>query len=76
MSSHLVLLVETREFEYVAGFFEGRSLEKAKEQFERRYIHGVLLRTGWDIERAAGDLGMTEDRLRERMSALNITFVA
>jgi two-component system nitrogen regulation response regulator NtrX len=75
-SSHLVLLVETREFEYVSGFFEGRSLDKAKEQFERRYIHGVLLRTGWDIERAAGDLGMTEDRLRERMRALNITFVA
>jgi len=75
-SSHLVLLVETREFEYVQGFFEARSLEKAKEQFERRYVHGVLLRTGWDIERAAGDLGMSEERLQERMRALNITFVA
>ncbi len=75
-SSHLVLLVETREFEYVSGFFEGRSLDKAKEQFERRYIHDALLRNGWDIGEAAADLGLDEDRLRQRIDALNITFVA
>jgi two-component system nitrogen regulation response regulator NtrX len=76
MSSHLVLLVETREFEYVTGFFEGRPLERAKDQFERRYIHSALLRNSWDVAKAASDLGIDEDRLRERMRALNITFVA
>jgi two-component system nitrogen regulation response regulator NtrX len=75
-SSHLVLLVETREFEYVTGIFEGRPLEKAKDQFERRYIHAALLRNSWDVAKAASDLGIDEARLRERMRVLNITFVA
>ncbi len=78
-SSHLTLLVETRELEYVSGFFEGRegrTLEKAKEQFERRYIHGVLMRNGWDIPQSAGDLKVEEAQLREKIKALNITFVS
>jgi two-component system nitrogen regulation response regulator NtrX len=76
-SSHLVLLVETREFEYVSsGYFEGRPLDRAKDQFERRYIHSALLRNSWDVVKAASDLGIDEGRLRERMRVLNITFVA
>jgi two-component system nitrogen regulation response regulator NtrX len=75
-SSHLSLLVETRELEYISGFFEGSSLEKAKEQFERRYIHGALLRYNWDVSKVAAALKIEEARLREKMRELNITFVA
>jgi two-component system nitrogen regulation response regulator NtrX len=78
-SAHLTLLVETRELEYLSGFFEGRegrTLEKAKEQFERRYIHGVLMRNGWDIPQSASDLKLEEGVLREKIRALNITFVS
>jgi two-component system nitrogen regulation response regulator NtrX len=75
-SSHLSLLVETREFEPISDFFEGHSLERAQEQFERRYIHRALMRNNWEIPKAASDLKIDEARLRERIKALNITFVA
>jgi two-component system nitrogen regulation response regulator NtrX len=75
-SSHLSLLVETRELEHVSHFFEGHSLEKAEEQFQRRYIHRVLMRNNWEIPKAAFDLKIDEASLREKIKALNITFVA
>ncbi len=78
-SSHLSLLVETRELEYFSDFFEGRNdrtLDKAKEHFERRYIHGVLMRNGWDISQSASDLNLEEIELREKIKTLNITFVS
>jgi len=78
-SSHLTLLVETRELEYFSEFFEGRddrTLDKAKEHFERRYIHEVLMRNGWDILQSASDLKLDEKELRERIKTLNITFVS
>ncbi len=78
-SSHLTLLVETRELEYFSEFFEGRddrTLDKAKEHFERRYIHEVLMRNGWDIPQSASDLKLDEKELRERIKTLNITFVS
>ena len=78
-ASHLSLLVETRELEYLSGFFEGResrTLEKARERFERRYIHGILMRNGWDIPQSASDLNLEEGQLREKIKALNITFVS
>jgi two-component system nitrogen regulation response regulator NtrX len=78
-SSHLTLLVETRELEYFSEFFEGRddrTLDKAKEHFERRYIHEVLMRNGWDIPQSASDLKLEEKELRERIKTLNITFVS
>ncbi len=75
-SAHLSLLVETRELEYISGFFEGSSLERAKQQFERRYIHSALLRYNWDVSKVAAALKLEEVRLREKMRELNITFVA
>jgi two-component system nitrogen regulation response regulator NtrX len=75
-SSHLSLLVETRELEHVSHFFEGHSLEKVEEQFQRRYIHRVLMRNNWEIPKAAFDLKIDEASLREKIKALNITFVA
>ncbi|MGQ9673414.1 MAG: sigma-54-dependent transcriptional regulator [Candidatus Aminicenantales bacterium] len=73
-AAHLSLFVETRELEGVAGFFEGHSLDKAKEQFERRFIHWALMRNNWEIPRTASDLKIDETRLREKIRALNITF--
>jgi DNA-binding NtrC family response regulator len=78
-SSHLTLLVETRELEYFSDFFQGRddrTLGKAKEHFERRYIHGILMRNGWDIPQSASDLNLDEEELREKIKTLNITFVS
>jgi len=75
-SSHLSLLVETRELEYISDFFEGHSLEKATEQFERHYIRRALIRNNWEIPRAASDLRIDEATLRERIKALNITLAA
>jgi len=75
-SSHLSLFVETRELEGVSDFFEGHSLDKAREQFERRYIHRALMRNNWEISRAASDLKIDEARLREKIKALNITFAS
>ncbi len=75
-SSHLSLFVETRELEYISGFFEGHSLDKAKEQFERRFIHETLMRNNWEIPKAASDLKIDEANLREKIKALNITFVS
>lgn len=78
-SSHLSLLVETRELEYFSDFFEGRedrTLDKARDHFERRYIHGVLMKNGWDIAESASDLNIDEAKLREKIKTLNITFVS
>jgi two-component system nitrogen regulation response regulator NtrX len=74
-ASHLSLLVETRELGPVSDYFEGYSLARAREQFERRYIHRALIRNNWEIPRAAADLKIDEAELRERIEALNITFV-
>lgn len=75
-SSHLSLFVETRELEYISGFFEAHSLDKAKEQFERRFIHETLMRNNWEIPKAASDLKIDEANLREKIKDLNITFVS
>jgi two-component system nitrogen regulation response regulator NtrX len=75
-SSHLSLFVETRELEYLSGFSYGYSLERAKEHFEKRYIHSALLRNNWEIAKAASDLKIEEARLRERIRKLNITFAS
>lgn len=71
---HLSLFVETRELDSGADFFEGNSLAKAIEQFERRFIHRALLRNNWEIPRAAADLKIDEPSLRQKMKTLNITF--
>lgn len=75
-TSHLSLFVETRELEGAADFLEGHSLDKAREQFERRFIHRALLRNNWEIRRAASDLKIDEASLRQKIKALNITFAS
>ncbi len=75
-AAHLSLFVETRELEAREDLFEGHSLEKAKEQFERRFIHQALLRNNWEIPRTATELKVDEASLREKIKTLNITFAS
>ncbi len=74
-AAHLGLLVEAREIELLPGMSAGRSLETAREQFERRYIHKSLGRNAWDIARTAAELKIGEADLESRIKALGITFI-
>lgn len=74
-AAHLGLLVEAREIELMPGVSGGRSLEAAREQFERRYIHQALARNGWDIPRTAVELKMPRPNLEARIKAYGITFI-
>lgn len=74
-AAHLGLLVEAREIELLPGMSAGRSLDAAREQFERRYIHRALGRNGWDIPRTSAELKMAEADLDARIKALGITFI-
>jgi len=74
-TAHLGLLVETREIELLPGMSAGRSLETAREQFERRYIHKALGRNGWDIARTAAELRIGETDLEALIKAHGITFI-
>jgi len=74
-AAHLGLLVEAREIELLPGMSAGRSLEAAREQFERRYIHKALGRSGWDIARTAAELKIEEADLESKIKAHGITFI-
>lgn len=74
-AAHLGLLVEAREIELLPGMSAGRSLETAREQFERRYIHKALGRNAWDIARTAAELKIGDADLESRIKALGITFI-
>ncbi len=74
-AAHLGLLVEAREIELLPGMSAGRSLETAREQFERRYIYKALGRNAWDIPRTAAELKIGDADLESRIKALGITFI-
>jgi two-component system nitrogen regulation response regulator NtrX len=74
-ASHLSLLVEPREFQYVSGANQNQSLEQAKEYFEKEYIHKVLIKHRWDLSEAAADLEIEEDRLNEMIKKFGISFL-
>jgi len=74
-ASHLFLLVEPRESQYNSGIKENQPLKQAKEQFEKEYIHNVLLKYNWDISNAASELKIEEDFLHEKIKSLGISFL-
>lgn len=74
-SSHLSLLVETREIEHAPGLNSNQTLKEAKEKFERKFLHQALIRNNWDISKTASSLKVEESLLKERIKALNITFI-
>jgi len=74
-ASHLSLLVETRELEHISGLMEIPHLQEATAQFERKYIHRVLMRNKWDVPKTAADLGVSDFDLQGKIKSLRITLV-
>jgi len=74
-ASHISLLVEPREFQYDTASNQDKTLKQAKEYFEKEYIHQILLKHQWDIERAAADLKIEKESLNEKIKNLHITFL-
>ena len=74
-STHLSLLVEPIEAQFVSNVEENQPLVQAKEQFEKDYIHKTLLHNNWDIPKAASELKLDNKVLEEKIKALGIAFL-
>jgi two-component system nitrogen regulation response regulator NtrX len=74
-AAHLSLLVEARELEAISGLTNGQSLEKARELFEKKFIHRNLMKNCWDVTRTAAALELTPQALKAKIEAMNITFM-
>ncbi len=74
-ASHLYLLVEPRESQFISGLAESLSLIEAREHFDREYINNVLLRNDWDLAKAAKDLNIDLPTLEANIRRLNIRFL-
>ncbi len=72
--SHLSLLVESRESQFIPKHDTTRSLSQASRQFEKEYIHKILIKHKWELTKAAYDLKIDKDKLRKRIKKLGITF--
>lgn len=74
-SSHLSLLVEPIEYRDLVGSEETKSLEEAKDFFEREYIHKILIKNSWDLSKTASALNVEDKALRQKIKDLGITFL-
>jgi len=74
-SSHLSLLVEPMESQFISTVDETQSLPQAKRQFEKEFIHKILLRYHWDIPKTASELKIEEDILQEKIKSLGISIL-
>jgi two-component system nitrogen regulation response regulator NtrX len=74
-STHLSLLVEPIEAQFVSTVEENQPLVQAKEQFEKDYIHKALLHNNWDIPKAASELKLDNNVLEEKIKELGIAFL-
>ena len=73
-ASHLSLLVESRESPSITGHDTTWSLKQARLQFEKEYIHKILIKHKWDTSKAAADLRIDRDELSKKIKKLGITF--
>lgn len=73
--SHLSLLVEPRESMLTSNMNEFHSLNKAREQFEREYIHKTLVTHNWNFPKAASTLNMDVNQLHQKIKSLGISFL-
>jgi two-component system nitrogen regulation response regulator NtrX len=73
--AHLNLLVETREQEQIAGFHPFPTLGQAAAAFERKYIHRLLVKNGWDLAKTSAALGLKPETLREKIKVHQISFI-
>jgi two-component system nitrogen regulation response regulator NtrX len=74
-ASHLYLLVEPRESQFISGMDESLTLSSAREHFDREYIHNALLRNDWDRGKAAKDLNIDLPTLEADIERLGIRFL-
>lgn len=74
-SSHLSLLVEPREFQYISEENEYKSLKEAKENFEKEYIHRILINHSWDLDQAAAILKVEPKHLQQKIKDLGLSFL-
>ena len=74
-SSHLSLLVEPIESQFISTIQESQPLVQAKEQFEKEYIHKALLNNKWDIPKAASELKLDKKILEDKIKDLGISFL-
>jgi len=74
-ASHLSLLVEPIESQFIPGLRATKSLRAATEDFEREYIHKALVRNKWDLEKASSELNIERSKLDKKIIDLGITFL-
>jgi len=75
-TAHLNLFVETREQEAGGGLPPRAALRPALADYERRHIHRALLRSRWDLARAAAELDIPREELQAKIKTLRITLDA
>ena len=73
-ASHIPLLVEPREAQYIPELNNNRSLKQARQIFEREYIHNSLKKNNWNLSQTATDLNIEKSHLNKKIKALGITF--
>lgn len=73
-SSHLYLLVEPIESEFLHEIKKAVSLKKARENFDKEFIHNALLRNNWDLNKAATELEIEKKTLQSNIKRLGIHF--
>ncbi|NIM90829.1 MAG: response regulator [Candidatus Aminicenantes bacterium] len=73
-ASHIPLLVEPREAQYIPELNNHRSLKQARQIFEREYIHNALKKNNWNLSQTATDLNIEKSYLDKKIKALGITF--
>ena len=74
-STHLSLLVEPIESQFISTIEESQPLGQAKEQFEKEYIHKALMKYQWDISKTASELKLDDKVLEEKIKELGISFL-
>jgi two-component system nitrogen regulation response regulator NtrX len=73
-ASHIPLLVEPRESQYIPELTDNQSLKQARKIFEKEYIHNALKKNNWNLSQTATDLNIEKSYLNKKIKALRITF--
>ncbi|MFW6160911.1 MAG: sigma-54-dependent transcriptional regulator, partial [Acidobacteriota bacterium] len=71
-ASHLSLLVEPREIQFINGMEHDIPLPKAIKAFEKSFIQRTLLHNKWKISRAAAALQVEKKVLEKKIEDLGI----
>jgi two-component system nitrogen regulation response regulator NtrX len=74
-ASHLSLLVESREPQPTQRPASHQSLNQARTQFEREYIHRALIKHKWDLQETASELKIEKSELSKKIKSLGLTFL-